>query len=108
MATGFQAWRAAKGLYVMPLLFAYTPLVTGSILEICHIGLASLFGIYGMNALIARHAEGPMRWWHWLVLAIAVMLCFVPLHLLANLIGAAMVLGVIWATQTQRMRATAN
>ena len=108
MATGFQAWRAAKGLYVMPLLFAYTPLVTGSILEICHIGLASLFGIYGMNALIARHAEGPMRWWHWLVLAIAVMLCFVPLHLLANLIGATMVLGVIWATQTQGMRATAN
>ena len=37
MATGFQAWKAAKGLYVMPLLFAYTPLINGTFLEMCQI-----------------------------------------------------------------------
>ena len=31
MATGLNAWKIAKGLYVMPLLFAYTPLVSGSL-----------------------------------------------------------------------------
>ena len=31
MVTGLNAWKIAKGLYVMPLLFAYTPLVSGSL-----------------------------------------------------------------------------
>ena len=59
MATGFQAWRAAKGLYIVPLLFAYTPLITGSLFEMLQIGVFSLFGIYAINAVIARYAEGP-------------------------------------------------
>ena len=44
MATGFQAWKAAKGLYVMPLLFAYTPLINGTFLEMCQIGFFAVFG----------------------------------------------------------------
>lgn len=30
MQSGFQAWRLAKSLYLIPLLFAYTPLIDGS------------------------------------------------------------------------------
>ena len=59
MATGFQSWKAAKGLYVVPLLFAYTPLVNGTFIEMCHIGFFALFGIYAINAIIARFSEGP-------------------------------------------------
>ncbi|MGD8498269.1 MAG: TRAP transporter fused permease subunit, partial [Chromatiales bacterium] len=29
MATGFTAWKLAKGLYIVPLLFAYTPFLSG-------------------------------------------------------------------------------
>jgi TRAP-type uncharacterized transport system fused permease subunit len=29
MATGFQSWKIAKGLYIVPLMFAYTPLISG-------------------------------------------------------------------------------
>ena len=33
MKTGFSAWKIAKGLYVVPLLFAYTPLLSGDWLK---------------------------------------------------------------------------
>ncbi len=105
MATGFQAWRAAKGLYVMPLLFAYTPLITGSASDMMHIGLAALFGIYGMNALIARFAEGPMAPWLYPILLTGTVLCFVPLHAWANGAGALIVVAIIvWSQRQQAKR----
>ena len=88
MATGFQAWKAAKGLYVVPLLFAYTPLVTGTFVEMCQIGFFALFGIYGMNAIIARFSEGPLALWHWPLLVVGSALCFLPLDLMSNIVGA--------------------
>ena len=30
MATGVQAWKLAKGLYIVPVLFAYSPLLSGN------------------------------------------------------------------------------
>jgi len=48
MKTGFQAWKLAKGLYVMPVLFAYTHLIDGTWLqkfEIFGFGLLGLFAI---------------------------------------------------------------
>ncbi|MBE59573.1 MAG: C4-dicarboxylate ABC transporter permease [Gammaproteobacteria bacterium] len=101
MATGFQAWRAAKGLYIVPLLFAYTPLITGSIDEMLRLGLFSLFGIYAINAMISRFAEGPLAVWHWPLLMGGAVLCFIPLHWLMNLIGAISVSLVIFLTHKQ-------
>ena len=101
MATGFQAWRGAKGLYIVPLLFAYTPLITGSIDEMLRLGLFSLFGIYAINAMISRFAEGPLAVWHWPLLIGGTVLCFIPLHWLMNLIGAISVSLVIFLTHKQ-------
>ncbi|MBT7204355.1 MAG: TRAP transporter fused permease subunit [Deltaproteobacteria bacterium] len=95
MATGFQSWKAAKGLYIVPLLFAYTPLVNGSLLEILQIGFFALFGIYATNALIARFAEGPMTNWYWPTLVAGIVLSFWPLDLMLNMLGAVSVLMVI-------------
>lgn len=101
MATGFHAWRAAKGLYIVPLLFAYTPLITGSLYEMLHIGVFSLFGIYAINSLIARYAEGPLTIWSWPCLIGGAILCFVPLDLLFNLAGAVLVSSVVFWTHRQ-------
>ena len=101
MATGFQAWRAAKGLYIVPLLFAYTPLITGSLYEMLQIGVFSLFGIYAINALIARYAEGPLTIWNWPCLVGGAILCFVPLDLLFNVAGAVLVSSVVVWTHRQ-------
>lgn len=109
MATGFQSWKIAKGLYIMPLLFAYTPLISGDFLEVMQIGVFSLFGIYAANAMIQVYSEGPVGVIEFAVLAVAAALAFWPLMLVANLAGAALVVGVIvWTRmklERQAMRA---
>ncbi|WP_136809878.1 TRAP transporter permease [Desulfosediminicola flagellatus] len=62
MATGFQAWKVAKGLYIIPLLFAYTPLLGGSLVEILSISFFALLGLYGFTAAIQGHMEKPLSW----------------------------------------------
>lgn len=50
MATGFQSWKLAKGLYVIPLLFAYTPFIGGSWADDFTIFFFALFGLYAFAA----------------------------------------------------------
>lgn len=49
-ATGFTAWRLAKGLYIIPLLFAYTALIDGDWTERIRI---SIFAAAGLLLLFA-------------------------------------------------------
>ncbi|MFV2001572.1 MAG: TRAP transporter permease [Paracoccaceae bacterium] len=95
MATGFQAWKIAKGLYIVPLLFAYTPLISGDLLEVLQIGLFALFGIYATNALIQNHAEGPLNYWLLPILVAGAAGAFWPLNIVANIIGALLVIAVV-------------
>lgn len=46
MATGLQSWKIAKGLYLLPLVFAYTPFLYGSLVEKISIFVVSLLAIY--------------------------------------------------------------
>ena len=43
MATGFQSWKIAKGLYIVPIMFAYTPLISGELIEILQVGVFGAF-----------------------------------------------------------------
>lgn len=95
MATGFESWKIAKGLYIVPLIFAYTPLVGADLISVLQIGLFSLFGIYSFNALIQRHSEGPLRLWFYPILVAGGAGCFWPLNLAANLAGAAAIILVV-------------
>ncbi len=54
MATGLQSWKIAKGLYLVPLLFAYTPFLYGSFTEKIIIFIAALTSIYLLVWLIQR------------------------------------------------------
>ena len=50
MLTGMTAWKLAKGLYIVPLLMAYTQLIGGdaeTLMRLC------FFGIFGLYALVA-------------------------------------------------------
>lgn len=64
MATGFTAWRIAKGLYIVPILFAYTPYLSGDWLIGLEITFFAMFGIYALAAGFEGHAEHPIP--HWL------------------------------------------
>ncbi|MBU0971120.1 MAG: TRAP transporter fused permease subunit [Proteobacteria bacterium] len=50
MVTGFQSWKLAKGLYIIPLLFAYTPFIGGSWADDFMIFFFALFGLYAFAA----------------------------------------------------------
>lgn len=60
MKTGFAAWRIAKGLYFVPLLFAFTPLLGGNWAEMLEIFLFAAFGLWAMGAAIEGHWENPL------------------------------------------------
>ncbi|MFK7859000.1 MAG: TRAP transporter permease [Granulosicoccus sp.] len=98
MATGFEAWKVAKGLYILPLMFAYTPMIGAPLPDLLRIGGFAIFGIYGFSALVQRYAEGPMQWWHYVLFACGIVGAFYPLHWLANSGGAVLVLIALIST----------
>nr|WP_285229142.1 TRAP transporter permease [Marinobacter sp. C7] len=61
MRTGFTAWKLAKGLYIVPLLFAYSPLITGDFSEMIRVFCFALFGIYAIIAGLEGYLEHPLN-----------------------------------------------
>lgn len=104
MATGFESWKIAKGLYIVPLMFAYTPLISGSFLEVMQIGFFALFGIYATNALLQWYSEGPIGVLEIPALIAGAIFSHWPLNLPANLAGAALVLFVVIRTRRAQKR----
>jgi TRAP transporter 4TM/12TM fusion protein len=50
MRTGFSSWKLAKGLYIIPFLFAYTPLLfEGPVIEVIITALSGLIGLFGFT-----------------------------------------------------------
>ena len=89
MATGLTAWKIAKGLYIVPLLFAYTPFLSGDFAEVLMIFATGTVGIYGLTAAIEGHAETPLPWLLRGVLAAAGVVLLWPLAPLWKLTAAA-------------------
>ncbi len=77
MQTGFTAWKLAKGLYIIPLLFAYTPFLSGDWLAAFEIFLFALVGLYALAAAFQGHLETDHGWpVRGLLVAVAVALLF--------------------------------
>ena len=105
--TGWASFRFAKMLYVMPLLFAYTPiLLTGSaLLTIWTMG-AALFGTIAFSAWTMGYLRRKTSPVEWLLLGAAALFCFIPAKFqlpggfsayIANAAGAAMlILLYVW------------
>jgi TRAP transporter 4TM/12TM fusion protein len=62
MATGFTSWKIAKGLYIVPLLIAYTPFLGGPVDQVLTIFAFGVFGLYAFSAAMQGHLEGPLNW----------------------------------------------
>jgi len=63
MATGFTAWRVAKGLYIVPVLFAYTPILSGDWVSALTISAFAAVGIYAIASGFEGFAEQPLALW---------------------------------------------
>jgi len=50
MRTGFASWKLAKGLYIIPFLFAYTPILfEGPVIEVIITAVSGLIGLFGFT-----------------------------------------------------------
>jgi TRAP transporter 4TM/12TM fusion protein len=101
MATGFTAWKIAKGLYIVPLLIAFTPFLGGTTAQTLEIFVFGMFGIYALNGALDGHLEAPLGWpWRILLLAAALGLLW-PNETMYHLVG----LAVFAVVMTRNIRA---
>jgi len=88
--TGWTSFRFAKMLYVMPLLFAYTPILfTGSVEGAVWIMITATVGTFAFSAwTVGWMYRGTARW-EWITLGILALMCFLPadLKLLGDIDG---------------------
>jgi TRAP transporter 4TM/12TM fusion protein len=103
MATGLTSWKVAKGLYLVPLLFAYSPLISGTWPERLEVFGWSCLGLYALAGLLHWHLEIRLNFITAALLIVsAALLMWTPFGLFYHLAGAAILLGVIlWQRRTK-------
>ena len=63
LATGIESWKLAKGLYVIPLLFIYTPILfQGSLIEVAEVSATALIGLFCMAVFFEGYHRQPLNW----------------------------------------------
>ncbi|MFC2164669.1 TRAP transporter permease [Acidobacteriota bacterium] len=61
LATGLTSWKLAKGLYIMPLLFAYTGLISGGWLDRLTVFVFAFFGLFAFALSFVGHLYRPLN-----------------------------------------------
>lgn len=98
MATGFTAWRIAKGLYIIPVLFAYTPILSGDWIAALTISAFAAVGIYAIAAGFEGFSEQPVVLWiRPLIFSAGVALIW-PLPIAWHFLLVALVLILLWVS----------
>jgi TRAP-type uncharacterized transport system fused permease subunit len=95
MATGFASWKLAKGLYIVPVLFAYTPLLSRDWGAVVTVFAFAVFGIYAIAAALQGCMERPLGWLARTAALVAGLACLWPHHLAINVAGLIMVAGML-------------
>jgi TRAP-type uncharacterized transport system fused permease subunit len=62
MRTGVESWKLGKGLYIVPILFAFSPLISGSWPERFEVFFVGLAGIMMFTATVEGFWDRPMKW----------------------------------------------
>ena len=62
MRTGLVAWKIAKSLYAIPVLFAYTPFLSGDFAVALEVFVFAALGIYALTGAIEGHLEAALNW----------------------------------------------
>lgn len=107
--TGWTSFKFAKLLYVMPILFAYTPAILlvgagGQILQdlaffdVLLSYFSAFLGTIAFSAVSMGYLVRRTTWLEWFVAAFGAFLCFFP-QVLPSLAGVAIV-GAVWAWQS--------
>jgi TRAP-type uncharacterized transport system fused permease subunit len=87
IATGLVAWRLAKSLYFIPLIFAYQPFLSSDLFTQLAIAAFALPGIYALSAAIEGFAEARLNVAERAVLGVAGFVLIVPFGEIVNWIA---------------------
>ncbi|MEX2468706.1 MAG: TRAP transporter fused permease subunit, partial [Pseudohongiellaceae bacterium] len=103
MATGMTSWKVAKGLYLIPILFAYSPLIAGTWPERLEVFFWACFGLYALAGVLHWHLETRMNIiTAALLLVAAFLLMWTGQPFYVHLTGLAILIGVIVYQRRQR------
>ncbi|MEM6616194.1 MAG: TRAP transporter fused permease subunit [Pseudomonadota bacterium] len=96
MATGVTAWKVAKGLYIVPLLFAYTPLIGAPIGQSLIIAGFAVVGLYAFTSAFQGHMEKPLTWPERAIALGAAAMCLWPGNYLVDAAGVALTFALLF------------
>lgn len=101
MRTGLTAWKIAKGLYIIPLLFAYTPFLSGDLDVTLTIFGFAVLGVYALAGTLEGWLEGPVNWAvRLLLLVVGLILLWPEILSIYRLIAVAVLIGLFfWSRQ---------
>lgn len=99
LATAIEAWKIAKGLYIIPLLFAYTALIDGNIWQQLQVFVLGLLGLYFLTSSISGYLFKPIKWVERIFLVGLALILFVP-DIRLNLSG--LLIAVIFSIYQQQ------
>jgi TRAP transporter 4TM/12TM fusion protein len=95
MATGFASWKLAKGLYIVPVLFAYTPFLSGDWPVMIQIFGFAVIGVYAVSAALQGCMEKPFGIVMRVLSLVSGVACMWPEAIMFNIAGAAAVIGLL-------------
>jgi TRAP-type uncharacterized transport system fused permease subunit len=86
MKVGFITVKIAKGLYIIPLLFVYTPLITGNLSSILDVFVKAMLMFFALAIAFEGFLYGPLRWWE-ILLTVLTLPIFIPTFLNSGIIS---------------------
>ncbi len=95
MVTGLYSWKLAKGLYIVPLLFAYTPMLGGSWADDFTVFGFAFLGLYAFASAFQGHMENRLNPFMRLLALVLAFFLIAPWSIPIQL-GAAIVLIVLF------------
>ena len=100
--TGFTAWAYAKGLYIVPLVMAVSPLIGGNAIELLQITIFTAVALYAFAGALQGHLEGALSHGGRLIaISLAVVLLWPHGSLSINGLAIAALVGLIWFSKRQ-------
>lgn len=106
--TGLTSWKVAKGLYLVPILFAYSPLISGTWPERIEVFLWACMGLYALAGLLQWHLEARITLAAAAALGVcAFLLMWAPLPIYYHALGAALLVGIVFLQHRNNALVTA-
>lgn len=105
MATGWEAWKLGRGLYIVPFLMAFSPLVDGPWSAVVPVVFTASLGIFALAAGMSGYLLRETRRWEAALLLVAGVLLIYP-GLRPELAGGALLAALLLVQWTRTRRAT--